>query len=410
MRRIGYLVPEFPGQTHSFFWREVAKLEALGVSPVLMSTRRPAPGLVCHDWTQKAVERTNYLVPPASALAVSAISELSTRIPGVTRCLAAVGRAQGVDIMSRARLVALIFAGLEVAALARKEGFEHVHVHSAADAAHVAMFARLLGGPTYSLTLHGPVDDYGPNQLEKWRHAAFGIVITQRLLQELRVTLGDAVIPLEVAPMGVDVANYVRGKRYEPWDGQSPLRIFSCGRLNPVKGHAELAAAIAQLRSEGVDVRLRIAGEDDAGGSGYRAQLEKTIRDLGLVEAVELLGAISDARVRQELEAAHVFALASHHEPLGVAIMEAMALSLPVVVTSGGGVVELVDDTIDGLLVPPKDATRMAQQIITIARDPERARAMGLNARAKIEKSFDSGLSAAIIARLSAAASGDGRA
>jgi colanic acid/amylovoran biosynthesis glycosyltransferase len=404
MPRIGYLVPEFPGQTHSFFWREIGKLEALGITPVIISTRQPAPGLVCHDWTQEAIARTRYLAPPAPSLAVAALGELSTRVPGVARCLAAAARAKDLDAKGRARLAALIFAGAEVAALARKEGFEHVHAHSCADAAHVAMFARMLGGPSYSLTLHGPITDYGPNQLEKWRHAAFGIVITQRLLRDLHAALGDLAIPLEVAPMGVDVARYLRGKSYEPWDGRSALRIFSCGRLSPVKGHAELAAAVAQLRAQGIDAKLRIAGEDDAGGSGYRATLERAISDLGLGDAVQLLGAISDERVRQELENAHVFALASHHEPLGVAIMEAMALWLPVVVTSAGGVAELVDDNVDGLLVPPKEPTRMAQQILAIARDPERARAMGIKAREKIERAFDSGRSAEIIARLSASA------
>ena len=53
-QKLGYLVPQFPGQTHIFFWREIAALEAMGVAPVLFSTRRPPPGLIAHDWSQAA--------------------------------------------------------------------------------------------------------------------------------------------------------------------------------------------------------------------------------------------------------------------------------------------------------------------------------------------------------------------
>lgn len=60
-QKIGYLVPQFPGQTHVFFWREIAALEAMGVEPVLFSTRPPPAGLIAHDWSQAAMARTSYL-------------------------------------------------------------------------------------------------------------------------------------------------------------------------------------------------------------------------------------------------------------------------------------------------------------------------------------------------------------
>ena len=59
--RIGYVVPQFPGQTHIFFWREVRALEAMGHQVHLISTRMPPSGLIAHDWSDDAIARTTYL-------------------------------------------------------------------------------------------------------------------------------------------------------------------------------------------------------------------------------------------------------------------------------------------------------------------------------------------------------------
>jgi colanic acid/amylovoran biosynthesis glycosyltransferase len=402
MRRVGILIPEFPGQTHSFFWRELARLKDHGVEGVLISTRKPPPGLVCHAWTQEAAARTHYLVPPSLDLGVAAIRVLTKSFLQLPACVRAIAKAEGLDARGRARLSSLAAVGAQLVALSQREGFSHVHVHSAADAAHVALFAHLLGGVSYSLTLHGPLSDYGPNQQAKWANAAFGIVITKKLQLEMREELGASLPPkLVVAPMGVQVDRYIRTSPYVPWGGSGCLRVFSCGRLNPVKGHLELAEAVAALNARGMDVQLRVAGEDDAGGAGYRLILERELKARGLEPYVKLLGAIADGEVKRELEEAHIFALASHHEPLGVAIMEAMALSLPVVVTSAGGVTELVDDGVDGLLVPPREPSKMAERISEVAASPGLARELGQKARLKIESQFDSGISARHIAELS---------
>ena len=67
---LGYLVPQFPGQTHIFFWRELAELERLGVTPHILSTRPPPKGLISHEWSQSAMARTTYLGKADVAAAV----------------------------------------------------------------------------------------------------------------------------------------------------------------------------------------------------------------------------------------------------------------------------------------------------------------------------------------------------
>lgn len=302
--------------------------------------------------------------------------------------------------MGKARLVALAAIGGRLKRVAHDRGISHVHVHSCADSAHIAMFAHLLGGPSYSITLHGSLSDYGPNQREKWRHAAFAVVITERLLGEVRRELAGSLPPtVEIAPMGVETERFVRSAPYRAFSGDCPLRVFSCGRLNPCKGHSDLIRAIAELRARGFDARLEIAGEDERGGGGYHQELAAEIKRAGLDHAVTLLGAVSEQRVLKGLEEAHVFALASLAEPLGVAIMEAMALGTPVAVTGAGGVPELVRDGQDGLLVPPADATAMADAIERIARDVNLAAKLADSARARVVGSFDSKRSASLIAK-----------
>jgi len=397
---IGYFIPEFPGQTHIFFWRERKELQALGLRPDLVSTHRPLQRLVSHTWSESAAQETTYLFPPSLAQVAGALAELLRAGPSAWMgCLRAIASADEPGLAARLRLLGLVFVGAELASCARTRGWRHVHVHSCANAANVSMFARLLSGLSYSLTLHGGLHDYGPNQKNKWRNAAFGIVITRRLKADLEDTLKGFLPPvIKLAPMGVDLKVLTRTAPYEPWSGSGPLRLFSCGRLNPCKGHDDAVRALALLRCQGIEAHLTIAGQDDTQGLSYRGMLDGLIQQLGLTGSVHLLGAVAENVVRDELERSHAFVLASLHEPLGVAIMEAMAMGLPVVVTREGGVPELVQDGVDGLLVDARSPEQIAAALGSLLRDPALARSLGEAGRRTVAGRFHSGVSARIIA------------
>ena len=399
--KIGILIPEFPGQTHAFFWREMLALRELGIATELTSTRRPPNRLMEHAWAAQAEAETFYLSPPGFTGVLAAMAQFLAAGPKAWgRCLSAIlGADVPRGIVDRARLVVLALVGARLLRHARRRHWDHVHVHSCADSANIAMFAWLLGNLPYSMTLHGPIVYFGSNQKQKWSRASFAIVITRTLLAEVQAHLNGALPRVEVAPMGVDLRQLTRaGGPYQPWNGQGPFRVFCCGRLNVGKGHEELLEAIAIVRKE-LDVQLRIAGEDEMGGSGYRRVLERRIEELALQDRVTLLGAVSEQTVRQELEQAHCFALASRQEALGVATMEAMAMQVPAVVTGVGGVAELVSSGVDGILVPAKDPQRLAEEILRVARDPSLATRLSQAAREKVERSFDSSVSAKTIAR-----------
>jgi len=404
-KTVAYLLPEFPGQTHVFFMREIKALERMGYRVELLSTRLPARSLIVHSWSEEAMRRTSYLHPLGLKHVPSTLRELFRSGPGGWwRCLASIARAEGLSLKGRARLAGLVVMGARAAVLARAAGCSHIHAHSCADAAHVTMFAALLSGARYSMTLHGPLSDYGPNQAEKWRHAEFAIVITRKILEETRELLGQAVPrKVAVAPMGVEPDVFRRPEPYHPWDRSRPCRIFSCARLNPAKGHDDLIRAVGLLVERGIDAHLHIAGASDSSASlvqDYRTGLERLIEELGLAGRVRLLGAVSEEVVRSELAACHVFALASLAEPLGVALMEAMSMEVPVVATGAGGVPELIDDGVEGILVPPRDPVRLADALERILKDPELASRLGHAGRRRVMNEFHSGVSAQTIARL----------
>ncbi len=381
MTKLGYLVPQFPGQTHIFFWREILELEKRGIDVALFSTRKPPAGLISHHWSGEAMARTTYLGTPNVVDAALALP----RLPW-SELLAQGGRAFLKDVALSAA------AARALKRHCAAQGVDHVHVHSCGRAALIARLAKHMGGPSYSVTLHGPLQDYGPGQPVKWRHAEFATIITQKLIDEMRAEMpADLPDTIYLQAMGVDTERLSRDLPYVPHAPGTPLRIFSCGRLNIVKGHQDHMQAVRQLIDAGHDVQLEIAGEDDDGGNGYRQVLEAKITELGLQKNVRLLGAIDADAVRSKLLNAHMFVLASWAEPLGVVYMEAMSCGVPTIGTAAGGVPELITDGTDGILVPPQDPAALATAIQSLATDPDVARRIAAAGRETIVAGYGAG-------------------
>jgi glycosyltransferase involved in cell wall biosynthesis len=390
--KIGYLVPQFPGQTHIFFWRELIELENMGVDAQIYSTRLPPPSLISHDWSKAAIERTLYIGAPKFFDLLSSVFTLPYKE------IIAETHKSGAAFLKDVLICAS--AAKRLLRDCRVNNISHVHVHSCARAALIAALANRMGGLSYSLTLHGPMSDYGIGQGFKWRRAKFATIITQKLLaeakQELELYMPDRVV---VQPMGVDLEKMLRHDAYVPATPTGKIRLFSCGRLNIVKGHQDLLQAVRILVDRGLDVVLEIAGEDDDGGQGYRQTLSVQLQALGLENHAKLLGAIDANAVKEKLTKTHVFVLASWHEPLGVAYMEAMACGVPTIGTNAGGVRELIDDGINGRLVEPKSPEALADVIEEIINNPDQAQTLSKAGRDHIVQGYSSAKGAEVIKR-----------
>ncbi len=393
--RICVLIPHFPSQTAAFFWREIRALEALGLPVVVASTRPPEGGEVCHAWSKEAMARTTYLYPLTPARLGCAVLGVLGGVRGWGRCIGAVSRAEGVGAMGRLRLLPLVLLGGELAREAGRARATHLHAHSCADAAFIVMFAALLSGLPYSLTLHGRLAGYGPGQNVKWRLARFGITVNRALKQDVLAAVpGLEAERIDVVAMGVDTERFARGDAYRgPGPGER-LRLVSCGRLHEGKGHQDVLRAMAQLRADGLDVELDLLGEGPA-----RGMLEGLVAQLGLGACVRMAGAVDEGAVRDHLERAHAFVLASHDEAIGVATMEAMAMGLPVVVARVGGVGELVRDGLEGLMVEARDVGALAGAIARLGADAGLCERLGAAGRARIVAEFGADRSARALAR-----------
>lgn len=397
--QIGYFIPEFPGQTHTWIWREYQALLDIGIQPHLISTQRPAAKVTSHNWASEAESMTDYLAPLYLKDFVNISLQLLKAGPTAWwRCLSLIANIKNVSLLQKLRYLIFIPIAGKLAWLARTHGLSHVHVHSCGNAANIALFASILSGITYSVALLGQLEDFGPNQEQKWQHAAFAFVMSQQLLNSVKDELKDF-LPKEirVAPVGVNLDEIKRETPYIPWQEGSQCRIYTCGRLNVAKGQKYLIEAIKLLRQRGFDVRLQIAGEDSKGGNDYRKELERFIAEQSMSDYVELLGSVSEHRNRQGYQEAHLFALPSLQEGISVAVMEAMAIETPVVVTKVGGMSELIDDGVDGLLIPPEKPEAIADAIEKLLQDKELALSLTQKSRQKVAAKFNHRLSAEIL-------------
>src|SRR5207249_7582327 len=149
----------------------------------------------------------------------------------------------------------------------------------------------------------------------------------------------------------------------------------------PFKGHRYLLDALVRLRHKHPTVRLLIVG-----GGTEKDKLERYAQETGLAEAAMFLGHRAD--VADLLVAMEVFILPSEAEDFGRVLLEAMATGRPVVATDAGGVPEVVEANVTGLLVEPADPVALAEAISTLLIDSDRAQAMGRAGRQRVEKYF----------------------
>lgn len=379
--RLGYLIPEFPAQTHVFFWREAAALRECGVQVRWLSTRAPAPQACRHAFAEEARQATHYVYPPRWGAAVRYL----LRHP--QRAFAALAYIVGLRQSSaaqRLRLGGLLACAADLAAWAQQHPIDHLHVHSCADAAHLAaLFGQLTGVP-YSLTLHGDLPVYGRDHDAKMRAARFVSVVTADLQRQVIAQLGLPAERVPVVRMGVDTRHFTPSATRRHSAGR--LRAVTVARLAECKGHRYALQAMRALVNDGVDLAYTIAG------SGPDEDLIRAdVLRQGLEQRVHFAGTLGEAEVLGLLQNADVFVLPSVGlgEAAPVAVMEAMACGTPTVCSIIGGTPELVHDGVDGFLITQGDVEGLRRALATLASSTREHARLAQAARATAVEAFD---------------------
>lgn len=247
------------------------------------------------------------------------------------------------------------------------------------------LVARVLGVRRRCATIHS--FSFLATSRHRWRYRWLLGPLVGRFLAVSRV-LADYLVQrcglpasrVRVVTNGVDTSRFASTERVTSRTAPgSTIGVLT--RLDARKGLPYLLQAMAQVRADLPDARLLIGGDGED-----RAALETQARALGLAGRAEFLGAVGEpASFYRRLD---VFVLPSLDEAFGLALLEAMAAGIPVVGSRVGGIPEILQDGIQGLLVAPADSHALAGAIRALGGDPTRRAQMGDAARRRA-RDFD---------------------
>jgi glycosyltransferase involved in cell wall biosynthesis len=178
-----------------------------------------------------------------------------------------------------------------------------------------------------------------------------------------------------------NVYNHIRQK-YGVKD--KDILITVAARVEPLKGQIYLIEAIKKLRGKFSDFRILLAGE--VVDNFYKNDCIKMATEIGVHDRVIFTGPLNN--INQILNETDIFVLPSLFEAFPRSIIEAMASSIPVIVTDVGGNTEAIENNVSGLIVPAKNSTALAEKICFLGHNPELRMKIGAEARNRAEKLF----------------------
>ncbi len=399
--RIAYLVSRYPAVSHTFILREVVALRERGVEVATFSVRRAEAQDCLDEQARREARTTRSLIPvPWGAWVRALLWAVVSRPLRTCRTLAAAVRLGGPGLRGRLKWLAYFGEAVLLARWLAAGRFDRLHCHFGNSGSSTGLLAARLAGVRYSLTCHGSElrEPVKYRLADKVAQADFVACVSEYGRSLLKgICPVDHWSKLHLVRCGLPRSNaqVQRAAGFNPRGGgaaashreevnETPrLHILCVARLSAEKGHLVLLDALAELRRRGVAFRCTLVGDGPE-----RSAIETRIGALDLGEAVVLKGALPPERVAELYPSADGVVLASFSEGVPVVLMEALACGRPVVATWVGGVPELVEHGVCGLLVEPGDAKELAEALAEVLRDGALAARLGANGRAAVEREF----------------------
>ena len=275
---------------------------------------------------------------------------------------------------------------LHLARLIRSGDYDVVHVHSPLPGSVARLAARSMRSadrPGLVSTEHNRWETHRlPTRLlnrvtSRWDDASFAV--TDEVRESMRGRVAKRAVTLR---HGIDVERVAAERahraevRAEFGIGADEFVVVTAANFRPQKDYPNLLGAARLLADRDVAVRIVAIGQGP-----QEAEMRALHDVLGLGDRVILTGFRDDAT--RVMAACDAFTLASKWEGLPVAVMEALAIGLPIVATNVGGMAEELHDGVDALLVPPGDSAALAAAIERVATDPELCDRLGAAAAAR---------------------------
>jgi colanic acid/amylovoran biosynthesis glycosyltransferase len=354
---VAYLAAYYPKTSHRFIWREIVGLEARGVRIERFATR-PSPDTPPDSDHHAELKKTKVLLDEGVLRLAAAMVWAAVTRP--RRFLDAWRTAMSAAWRSDRGFLAHVAYVAEASALLRcltRRPVDHLHAHFANNTASIAMLCRIMGGPSYSFTAHGPDDfDRAPLLGLEEKIARAKVVFSVSYFgrgQLLRWCKYRDWSKVHVLDPGVDHAFFL-----PPTPVPSSRRLVCVGRLHEQKGQSILLDTVHRLRGDGVACEVILIGDGP-----MRAEIEQRIRDLQMDDCISLAGAASTDVMIGLIQSARALVLPSLAENFPSVILEVFALARPVIATYVGGIAELVHPGVSGWLVPAGDIDSLADAI-----------------------------------------------
>jgi glycosyltransferase involved in cell wall biosynthesis len=384
---VAVLLKGYPRLSETFIAQEIEALERLGLAMLLVSLRRPT-------------DRHRHPAHRAIAAPVLYLPEYLWREPlRVLRGWRKARRLEGYAAARRKFLADLRrdptpnrarrFGQACVLAAELPADIRRLHAHFLHTPASVARYAAAMRGLRWSCSAHARDIWITPEweKREKLAELDWLVTCTRLGFEHLKALAADPA-RLELVHHGLDAARFPPPPTPRaPKQGAAPV-ILSVGRAVEKKGYDVLLRALTLLPGGRAWRFVHI------GGGALAERLKREARRLGLAERAEWRGAEPQEKVLEAYRAADLFVLASKvdregdRDGLPNVLMEAASQGLACVATTAGAIGELIEDGRTGVLVPPGDAPALAQAIDALLADPERRRALGAAARARVARDF----------------------
>ena len=390
MKKIVYILDTFPELSETFVLNEILELERQGKELIIISIGRPKGKIIHPDFFHLS-SSVIYLPTSFFRLMVISFAQVAWLIRSPKKYVSFVIKAKTkVRDLSLLRLVKFIFLSSYIAQKIKYNEIKHIHTHFAGRSTFVCMFVSWLLDIPFSFTAHAADIFINPKSLElKIKEAKFVATISNfnknYLIENFMLEQSEA-DKIYIIRCGI---NFEKFKSHERMSTDPPL-ILCVARLIEKKGHEYLIRALDQLKKEGIKFKCVIVGEGPL-GTALRDMVEK----LHFKDEIIFTGALSQDQVLELYQQAFVFVLPcvegkdKNKDGIPVALMEAMAMGLPVISTTLTGNPELIDDGRNGLLVQPNDGTVLAQAIKRVLFDKDFYRYLSSQAPLKIQAQFE---------------------
>ena len=276
----------------------------------------------------------------------------------------------------------------------RKNAFDILHCHYSKDLWSLVPAAEGAGVGRVLLSKGIGPGSRKQDVLHTWLYKRVKRVIAKSEYLRRRVIEAYPIVSENVVtiPNGVDVTCF-DPTRYNGGEIRKGFSINSgaflvgvIGRISPAKGHEEFLQAAFRIRRALPETRFLIVGSSSDGERWYAQEVRKRAHDLDLDDVVLFANFRED--IPAVLSALDLFVFPSHCEAFGSSLIEAMAMEKACVATAAGGVFDIVENGISGLLVPPRNVETLTEAVVLLLNDEKKRRRLGEAARKRVEEKF----------------------